>query len=265
MLRASTSHKGENGTVAIIGGSRHQHGAALFSALAAEASGVDLLYVVLPRCHSEAAKQQSLNFQVHPFRGDDITDDDVEPILELLATMDCAVVGPGLARGDRHLRIIEQLIGGSPCPLVLDASALQPFTLSRAAGHPHILTPHRGELERMRIAPEDLGTAAKHHQLTILLKGPVDAVAAPQGTVERIAGGNAGLTVGGSGDALAGLICGLIAQGIDHQKACVKASTVIERVGTLLFAQRGYAYRTIDVIGCIPHVLKTYEVTASEV
>jgi len=68
MQRSPDSHKGENGKVAVVGGSRHMHGAPLLAALAAEASGVDLVFVCLPACHEEVAKETSLNIQVHPFR-----------------------------------------------------------------------------------------------------------------------------------------------------------------------------------------------------
>jgi hypothetical protein len=151
LRRPPHSHKGQNGTVAIIGGSRFQHGAPLFSALAAEASGVDLIFVALPRCHAEVAKAQSLNMQVHPFTGDDIAACDLPMLLELLATMDCAVIGPGLARDPTAVGVIKRLIKGCPCPMVLDASALQPWTLDACAGKAVLCTPHAGELERMKI------------------------------------------------------------------------------------------------------------------
>lgn len=72
MDRSPQSHKGENGIVMVIGGSSSIHGAPLFSALAAEASGVDLVYVSVPEVHAEVAKQTSLNFLVHPFPGNDV-------------------------------------------------------------------------------------------------------------------------------------------------------------------------------------------------
>lgn len=255
MKRASSSHKGENGKVAIIGGSQHQHGAPLFSALAAEAGGADLLFVCVPACHAEVAKQASLNFQVHPFRGDDLAKADVAPLLELLATMDCAVIGPGIARTPSSLAALKSLITECPCPMVLDASALQPWALAAAQGKTAVLTPHAGELERMGIDDTAIAETAKRHSVTLLCKGVVDRIADAHGNVTTVEGGNAGLTVGGTGDALAGLTCALMAQGMTPDNAAVTASRTIKSAGDELRKAFGFAYGTHRVIEAIPGIL----------
>lgn len=256
MLRSPTSHKGENGKVCVIGGSRFLHGAPLFSALAAEASGADLLYLFVPPCHEEVAKLTSLNFQVHTFAEDALTERDIAPILELLASMDSAVLGPGLDRTSKTLRAIARIIAGAACPLVLDASALQPETLRTVTGKKAVLTPHLGELERMGIAPEELSIAAKEHGVTILLKGPMDTIAAPDGTMIENAGGTAGLTVGGTGDVLAGLIAGLIAQGEALPTTAIRASKILKRAGELLTKQGQEVFTTREVIEMIPFLMR---------
>lgn len=252
MQRDPQSHKGENGKVLVIGGSRTQHGAPIFSALAAQASGVDLIFVALPSVHADVAKNSSLNFQVHPFGGESLKESDVEDLLELLATMDAAVIGPGLGRGPKEQKIIRGLIESCPCTMVLDASALQSWTLEAMREKTAILTPHLGELERLGIDPEDIEDVAKKFNCTILAKGPTDRIASSDGRVKEIAGGNAGLTVGGTGDALAGLTAGLIAQKMDPFDACVLASRVVKRAGEAL----GSFYTTHDVIRKIPELLK---------
>lgn len=257
MKRSPDSHKGENGTVAVIGGSLHQHGAPLFSALAAEASGVDLIYLALPKIHAEISRMHSLNFQVHPFRGDDIAAADVRPLLEMLATVDCAVIGPGLSRTPAALKVIRELIESAPCPLVLDASALQSWTLEAVHGKTAVVTPHLGELERMGIPLKKIGVAAKTSSVVIHVKARGDQTAGTDGKIRKTSGGNAGLTVGGTGDALAGLICGLIAQGMKPVEASMTASKVIKRAGTVLFHEYGYAYGTRRVIENIPRLLHT--------
>ena len=255
--RSPDSHKGDNGKVAIIGGSLHQHGAPIFSALAAEASGVDLIYLALPLIHQHVARTQSLNFQVHPFRGDELAREDLSSLVEMLATVDCAVIGPGLSRMPAALKLIRELIESAPCPLVADASALQSWTLDALRGKTAVVTPHLGELERMGIDAKKIGEAAKKSGVVIHLKGHIDRIAGADGKVREVTGGDAGLTVGGTGDALAGLICGLIAQGTAPAEACVMASTVIKRAGTLLSEKNGCAYTTCEVIAQIPHLLHT--------
>ncbi len=255
-MRSPDSHKGENGKVAIIGGSLHQHGAPLFSALAAEAGGADLIFVCVPACHAEVTKMQSLNFQVHPFAGDELIKKDVPVILELLATMDCAVLGPGLARTQHTLDAIEEIITSSPCPLILDASALQPKTPEFAMNKGCVLTPHAGELERMGIDSKHIGQVARDRHITILAKGITDRIADEEGVIAEVQGGNAGLSVGGTGDALAGLTAGLIAQHIATAEACRIASTVIKNAGDELMKTYGFAYGTRRVIEKIPETLR---------
>lgn len=258
-MRSPLSHKGDNGIVAVIGGSRHQHGAPLFSALAAEAAGVDLVYVWLPEAHAEVAKSQSLNFQIYTFgsaRSDEIGPKDRERLIEFLATIDAAVIGPGLARTPSSIRSIMELLQEAPCPIVADASALQPGTLKALSGRHAILTPHLGELERMKIDRADLPDLAAKHQCTFLLKGQIDLVVSEQKAVQEVRGGNPGLTVGGTGDALAGLVAGLIAQGMEHAEACVAASTAMKRAGDELFKTHGYRYTTKQVIERLGMILE---------
>mgnify|MGYP003964245281 FL=1 len=208
--RNPSSHKGENGKVAIIGGSPTIHGAPLLSALAAEASGGDLIFVCLPSCHKAVAKTTSLNFQVHPFKNDLLKDEDIEPILELLATMDSAVIGPGISKDPSEQKVLDQIIQAASCDLVLDATALQKNTLSLVKGKNAIVTPHLGELERMGIDQDQLSKVASENNATICLKGETDLITHSNGDQTEIDGGSAGLTVGGTGDVLAGLIGGLI-------------------------------------------------------
>ncbi len=255
MDRRPDSHKGENGKLAIIGGSRFQHGAPLFSALAAEAGGSDLLYVCLPQLHAHVARGTSLNFQVHPFAGDELEQRDIPGMLELLATVDCAVIGPGLARDADTLNAARALIESAPCPLVLDATALQPWTLESIKGRNCIITPHLGELERMGITSKEIGDKAQEYKTVILAKGISDRVAAVDGRVTEIGGGNAGLTVGGTGDALAGLTASLLAQGMPAEEACKAASRTIKKAGAALAETHRFAYTARDVIARIPETL----------
>ncbi len=257
MKRNPLSHKGDNGKVMIIGGSRFQHGAPLFSALAAEAGGVDLVFVSVPACHQTIARTTGLNFQVHPFHGDELMLRDVGLMLELLATVDCAVIGPGIGRSAEPLTALRSLIASAQCPLVLDASALQQWTLDVARGKDVIVTPHLGELERMQIDPPDIGSMARERHMTIHVKGPIDHIASSDGQIHEVSGGNAGLTVGGTGDALAGLIAALRAQNYDAVDACTLATTAIKRAGTLLYETHGNHYTTRDVIAQVSTILSS--------
>jgi NAD(P)H-hydrate epimerase len=260
-MRRLDSHKGENGSVAVIGGSKHQHGAPLFSALAAEAAGVDLVYVWVPETHVDVSKTQSLNFQVSSFgdsSSDEIGSKDRSRILEFLATIDVAVIGPGLSRTPSALRSMMELLEEAPCPVVCDASALQPGTLEAVSGRGAILTPHLGELERMGITLEELSSLSREHRCTFLAKGVADMIVNEKGEITTVKGGNPGLTVGGTGDALAGLVAGLVAQGMGHADACALASTAVKQSGDLLLPDFGYAYTTAHIIRILPKFLRAH-------
>lgn len=264
--RNPKSHKGQNGRVAIIGGSHRFHGAPIFSALAAEASGVDLIFPIVHRCHELLTRGASLNFIVYTFKGNSLTEEDTERILTLLEHSDSCVIGPGMAETPQNLEAINRIIFSAHCPLVLDAIALHPSILgSLTREHTVILTPHRGELARL--AQRDLSglpakevyalveLLAREQHAIVLLKGAEDFIVDPSGQAKRVKGGNAGLTKGGTGDALAGLIAGLIAQKMDPFGACVLGTTIMKKIGENLYKTKGYAYTTREVIGLIPELL----------
>ena len=233
------------------------HGAPIFSALATEASGVDLIYVVIPDWHENTAKGYSPNFQVCPFAtDDDLCYADVESILGLLATMDCAVLGPGVNHANEEsIASLIQIIEGASCSLVLDAAALQPDTLKAIKGKNAVLTPHLGELERMKLTEKDMEKSAKTSGATILLKGEKDIIVGPNNK-EEIKGGNAGLTVGGTGDVLAGLICGLMAQKMEAFEAAVLGAKIMKAAADKLEKDKGYAFTAMDVVGEIGGLVK---------
>ncbi|MBI1934585.1 NAD(P)H-hydrate dehydratase [Candidatus Peregrinibacteria bacterium] len=266
LQRDPKSHKGQNGRVAIIGGSHRFHGAPIFSALAAEASGVDLMFPVVHRCHEGVTRMASFNFIVHTFKENSLTPADAERILSLLEHVDACVIGPGMAETPENVEAISRIVFGAHCTLILDAAALHPSVLgSLTKEHTVILTPHQGELARL--VQRDLQDLPRkevtslvellsgEHRATVLLKGAEDFIAWA-GEKRIVRGGNAGLTKGGTGDALTGLIAGLVAQRIDPFEACVLGTTIIKKAGAQLFKKKGYAYTTWEVIGLIPELLR---------
>lgn len=265
LQRDPTSHKGQNGRVVVVGGSHRFHGAPILSALAAEASGVDLIVPMVHRCHEGVTRGASLNFIVHTFKGDSLTEGDAERILSLLEHADSCVIGPGMAETPENAEVVGRIVFGAHCPIVLDAAALHPSVLgSLTKEHTVILTPHRGELARLvqrdlRDLPEReilslAALLAEEHRAIVLLKGAEDCVAGG-GKKNIVRGGNAGLTKGGTGDALAGLIAGLVAQRMPPFDACVCATTIIKKAGEKLCKTKGYAYTTREVIELLPELL----------
>ena len=245
------------------------HGAPIFAALAAEAAGVDLIFPCIPEIHEGVTRTASPNFIVHPFRGNDLSKSDISALEDVFAASTTAVIGPGLAQFESAQKAMQTLIAKTTIPMVIDASALQPWTFDALKGKKAVVTPHIRELGRMQgqvlnkkseEEKKDLAcTIANERNVTMIIKGAVDIVAGEDGRCQEIKGGNAGLTVGGTGDVLAGTIAGLMAQRIDPFDAAVAATTIIKRAAEELYKEKGYAFTTMDVIKAIPHLVHTYE------
>jgi len=120
------------------------------------------------------------------------------------------VIGPGLGREAETLALVTDIVKGSPVPCVLDADALQP-EIVRAGSVARILTPHAGEFKRIAGGVE-LREFATSSGATVVLKGPVTRVAGGDGALYHGFFGGPVLARGGSGDVLAGLTGGLLAQ-----------------------------------------------------
>lgn len=263
MKRNPASHKGENGTVAVVGGSHTFHGAPIFSALAAERSGVDLVYPVVHGCHEGVTKMASPAFIVRGCKEQGLSEKDVRDILALLRDVHAAVLGPGMSEAKENDAALGFLVAHAPCALVLDARALRP-AIVRKIRHEGVtvLTPHIGELERITgksltgVPKRDIAALVKilaaETGALVVLKGPTDFLCAPNGKTVTVKGGNAGLTKGGTGDALAGLIAGLLAQGLPPLEAATLGCRVIKHAADGLFPKKGFAYSTLDVIQAIP-------------
>ncbi len=282
VLPAPDSHKGQNGKLLIIGGSELFHAASKWS-LDTAAQFVDMVFYASVPSTNELVKQAKGQF----WNGIVISRTD---IANYIAEADVVLIGPGMERQealseprladferepteeewntDTEL-VVNHLLQKYPDKRwVLDAGALQmlrPKFLPKGA----ILTPHQGELTRLLQAlPEFSGlstedllesdetlrlVASRLNDAVLLIKGKSDVVVGPH-FVERIGGGNAGMTKGGTGDVLAGLVAAL---------ACTQESDVAVVVGSLtntlageaLYEQQGVFFGASQLVQEVPKVL----------
>jgi len=222
-LRPSLSDKRTNGHLFVLGGSLSYPGAVVLAVRAALRSGVGLVTAFVPESLvSEYAAQHPEAMWVGcPVNATGGHGSAALPLLRSrLARADAFLIGPGLGADAETLALVAQLVAEAAVPLVLDADALRPEVISAAGVKPFIGTPHAGELQR--IAPV-LGGASG---AVIVRKGPLTSVvgrascptsAEPVGqearpTVYYSPFGGPVLARGGSGDILAGLTGGLLAQ-----------------------------------------------------
>lgn len=222
--RERDSHKGSYGHVLLIGGSVGYTGAIAMAARAALRSGAGLVSVLTPKeVYPIVAQACGPEAMVHPFQNlETLTVDFSEHWNKITAVL----VGPGLGQSPV---LIEQLLKSCPVPLVLDADALC-VAAEKIAGArcPVILTPHPGEFERLFGAPvtdrwAQAQDAAEKTGKTIILKGSGTIVAESGKKLAINMTGNPGMATGGSGDVLAGLLTGLLGQGMEPFDAAMTA------------------------------------------
>lgn len=163
------------------------------------------------------------------------------------------VMGPGLSRAADGKELLWRLLAAEQ-PKVLDADALN--LLAGEEGWwqqlqgPAVLTPHLGEMARLcRVSPDTVRAErldlvrekARQWGVVLVLKDAVTLVAPPEGAVYINPTGNSGLATGGTGDVLAGVIGGLLAQGLSPEKAAVLGVYLHGAAGDLAVAQLGAA------------------------
>ncbi len=219
--RERDGHKGTYGHVLLIGGSVGYTGAIAMAARAALRSGAGLVSVLTPaEVYPIVAQACGPEVMVHPFK---------EKIPLDLSNFDALLAGPGLGRTGATRILTEALLETCTVPLVLDADALcvTPEKIA-AAKCPVVLTPHPGEFERLFGSPvtdrwAQAKEAAEKTGKTIVLKGSGTVVADPGKKLAINMTGNPGMATGGSGDVLAGLLSGLLGQGMAPFNAAMTA------------------------------------------
>lgn len=214
-LRPPHSDKRTYGHVFVVGGSRNYPGAVLMTVLAALQSGAGLVTAFVPESvaagfAAQAPEAMWVAWPESPAGGLALEGEHL--LKEKLERASALVIGPGLGREPETLALAKSLAAASPVPLVLDADALQPEIVS-AGRAPRILTPHAGERARIDGGAE-LREFARRSGAVVVAKGPVTRIAGPaaSGEVYHSCFGGPVLARGGSGDLLAGLTGGLLAQ-----------------------------------------------------
>ncbi|MBI5382581.1 MAG: NAD(P)H-hydrate dehydratase [Opitutae bacterium] len=213
-LRPAKCDKRSYGHLFVLGGSRSYPGAALMTVLAALRSGAGLVTAFVPESLAPAfaARAPEAMWVGWPETPDGGLSLDGQYLLrERIDRATALVLGPGLGREPETLALALDIVTNARLPLVLDADALQ-TDIVRAGAAPRILTPHAGEFARIAGATS-LRDFCRTTGATVVLKGPVTRLGASDGAaVYHSFFGGPVLARGGSGDLLAGLIGGLLAQ-----------------------------------------------------
>jgi hydroxyethylthiazole kinase-like uncharacterized protein yjeF len=221
LIRDKFSNKGTFGHALLICGAYGKMGAAVLSSHACLCSGTGLLTTHIPACGYEII-QTSLPEAM-------VSIDKNTEHLSLLPPLDSynsIGIGPGLGKDPDTAKVVKQLIQTTPCPLIIDADALNIISENKTwlglLPPRTILTPHPKEFDRMTKKHtnswERLRSAqalAHKHSIIIVLKGAYTATVMPDRRVWFNSTGNAALAKGGSGDVLTGVITALVSRGYE--------------------------------------------------
>lgn len=267
--RKSTSRKGDNGTVLVVGGSYIYHGAPILSSLAALRCGSDLVYTAIPKINAQATRSVSPNLIVLPLVDQKLTRGAVRKLLgQIPKSLDSATIGMGLSVPDiEALKILVNSLVASDVRLSLDASALVKDILPLISNKNCVVTPHAGEFKRLfgEVPPTSIKSRvalveklAKKFNITILLKGQTDVVS--NGSTTYIYSKKIpAMTVGGTGDVLSGLVAGMLAKNRNSLESAAAATFFNGLAGKEAQKKLGLHITSMDLCEIIPNIMKPYD------
>jgi ADP-dependent NAD(P)H-hydrate dehydratase / NAD(P)H-hydrate epimerase len=254
-VRAADSHKGDYGHALVVAGSRGKGGAARMASLGALRAGCGLVTAAVPASLQSGMVTRAMEVMSEGLpegREGALLASGIPRILELLEGKQALAIGPGLTAHPETKKLIREVVLRARVPVVLDADGVNAFAgasrLLSGRKRPLVLTPHPGEMGRLMGIPAQevqinrIARArefARSHSCHLVLKGHRTLIATPSGGVHVNPTGNPGMATGGSGDVLTGLLTGLIAQGIEVERALKLGVFLHGLAGDLAAAELG--------------------------
>jgi hydroxyethylthiazole kinase-like uncharacterized protein yjeF len=269
--RKLDAHKGDFGKILIIGGSKNYSGAPAYSSLTGIHFGIDLVITYVPEVIANPLRSYSPNMIVRSNKGNWLDIKSLEELTELIKWADSILIGPGLGlkRETENLLVeLLKVLKQYKKPFVLDADALKLIKdhLELIKSSPAILTPHEGELrimlgvdlppynnidERSKVILD----LAKKLDLTLLIKGPYDYITnGSQIKVNKT--GCAEMSIGGTGDILAGLCNCFISIKNNPFKSACSAAFLNGLIGEYCKQTIGERFTALDIIKNINNALR---------
>jgi len=225
----ATLHKGQAGHVLVVGGSTGLTGAPQLAALGALRIGAGLVTIACPKPLASQIKGIFPEIMLLPLQGEEefLTSKDFELLEKHLSRFKAVVFGPGMGRDSRTLELLKKYLQLEHPPTVFDADSLyffatDPSLINLSKQKDKILfTPHPGEMARFfNTTAEEINQAraqfasqfVNKYQVSLILKGAATIIAHPNRPLYISPFATPNLALGGSGDILAGIIGGLLAQ-----------------------------------------------------
>ncbi|ASJ01490.1 NAD(P)H-hydrate dehydratase [Thermococcus gorgonarius] len=266
VLRKKGQHKGQNGKLLVIGGSEDYFGAPYLASKAASYI-VDLVYLAMPEYSARRISDPDLILR--PVEGKNFRPEYVEGLIELAKRVDAVVIGPGIGLREETKAFVREFVKRCDKPLVIDADGLKAIAkdLSVLRGKTFVLTPHAGEF-RVLFGSSPEGSLTEKAELVIkkareiggviLLKGPYDIISDGK-TWKYNKTGNRGMTTGGTGDVLAGLVGALLALGNEPLRAASVGAFLNGLAGDMVKEELGENFTALEVVKKVPKAVRWVE------
>lgn len=279
--RLSDTHKGSYGHTLIVAGSSGKTGAAVLCAHASVRSGSGLVTVAVPQSVVNSVDEkitEAMSLGLQDGGKGFLSEISLGQVVSELSSKTSLAVGPGISVNQDTKNFLLKILAESQVPIVADADAVNIIAenkdLLKKLKVPVILTPHPGEMARlMGITTREVQlNRVKHaekfavsHKCYVVLKGARSVIATPDGYVFINPTGNPGMSSGGTGDVLTGVISGLISQKYSPLEACLLGTFIHGLSGDIAVKETGPSGITAtDVANLIPKALKQVQVQDKE-
>lgn len=252
----SNSHKGQNGRLVIVGGGPYV-GAPACSGMAAIRTGADLVTILTPKRSFLPIASMSASYIVKELSSEHLCMEDVQTIMDACDSADSILIGPGIGRHPESVEAVRAIVQAIGIPIVIDADGISNIAEWVSPREGMVFTPHGKELARLigKVDPTDEDVQSFCNGAVILRKGETDRIYDGK-RLRQNRTGCAGMTVGGTGDVLAGIVAGLLSKGMSTFDAACLGAHICGLAGEMAFEEHSFGMNAEDVISHIGHVLK---------
>lgn len=271
--RPQDSKKYDYGLLLVIGGSDFYSGSPAFSALAAFRTGVDMVQIIAPKRAADIIASFTPDLAAYPLKGNWLTKEHLSTLLSMTESAKAVapgkaalVIGGGMGRSEETQAAILEYLSQVSIPAVIDADGIHAVAKNPEiiSGKPFLFTPHAYEFfiltgketgklpleEKIKTVQEE----AERLGTTILLKGRIDIISDGK-KVAISKTGSPTMTVGGTGDTLAGIAGALLARGVSPFETGQAAAFINGVAGQLAAKKLGEGAVATDIIKLIPEVI----------
>ena len=271
--RSPYSNKGDYGKLVNIAGSKRMPGAAALSTMSALRTGAGLVTLASARTVCESLSGNIYECTYLPLKettAGTISQTNEKEILSLCENATAVSIGCGMGNGEDTLSILKALLKNLSCPIIIDADGLNAIgtgiDILKDIKADVVITPHPKELSRLLGLPIEeilenrfsvVEKLSKEYGITVLSKGNPTIICGANGYSFINENGNAGLSRGGSGDVLTGIIASLAAQGLSGTDAAAAGAYIFGKAADITAEKLSMqGMLPSDVIKELPTVFK---------